>query len=438
MLCVTIPSWGPRSICSQRVLSQESSPFAYVIIDGDGAVFREDLIAQGEEGGSAAAHELLAEIKTRLQEKYNYSHLEVFVQVVLSIEGLSKALFNSGTLKNADDRASLTKFARGFCRAQPLFSFVDVGYGKEQADNKVRKVFEVMEKNLHCRALILGGCHDNGYATFLEAFRNNHKITLLETTPAAADFRKLPFGRISLPHIFRSDPLPSRSVMPPPGFGGLPILSQNQYQTYSAPVTSPSAVYSTPTSASAKPPTPVSTLNNPKENEHPRPGSWAAVGRTASGAAQVIDISSQKKTPAKERNFYQLNKDDERVDVPLAKFDPAARDAFDKKTEKNGANFCNRFHLLGTCKQFEVTGRCPYIHGERLAAADQLILRSRARGLPCGSGSQCRDAWCTSGHHCPNPKSCWYDDACRFADMHGMDTTPTIRVYEDGAREVVV
>ncbi|KAK0639539.1 hypothetical protein B0T16DRAFT_383238 [Cercophora newfieldiana] len=412
----------------------ESSQFAYVIVDGDGAIFREDLIARGEEGGGAAAQALLAEIQAHFKESStNYSRLDVFVQVILSLEGLSKALITTGTLKNTDERTILPQFARGFCREQPLFSFVDVGWGKEQADHKVREVFKVMEKNIHCRALVLAGCHDNGYATFLQSYRNSRKITLLETTPAAADFRKLPFERISFPQIFRSKPLLSA----PPGFS-LPILSQQN--SFSSPST-PSASYAVPASPVAKASSPAASpfKQEPKKENGvaARPGSWAAVGRAAS-AAQIIDISSSAKKSAKERAFYQINKDNERVDVPLPKLDPAAKEAFEEKTRINGANFCNRFHLQGSCKQFDITGQCSYIHGERFGPAEQLILKSRARGLPCASGSQCQDIWCTSGHHCSNPKSCWFNKDCRFSDTHGMDIKPTMKIYEDGSREVVV
>ena len=293
----------------------------------------------------------------------------------------------------------------------------------------------MMERNLHCRALVLGGCHDNGYATFLESFRTSKKVGLLESTPPAADFRKLRFQRFSFPHIFRSDPLPARHIFPPPGFGppssfGTTALSPTHHAlpphpahpshpfppTAAASVTS-SSKPTTPIVAAAKPATPVS-VESKRENE-PRASSWAAVG--GAGAPRVIDISVRKNSAAKERNFYLLNKRNERVDMPLPKIDPAARESFDDKMKKNGANFCNRYHLLGSCKQYDVTGRCPYIHGERLVGAEQATLRARARGLPCNSGSQCTDPWCTSGHHCPNANSCWFDENCRFSETHGMD-----------------
>ncbi|KAK4444339.1 hypothetical protein QBC34DRAFT_185040 [Podospora aff. communis PSN243] len=411
--------------------SAESSQFAYVIIDGDGAVFREELISQGEQGGITAAHELHSEIENYLKDTYSLSQLDLYVQVILSIEGLSKALFNSGTLKNTDERNILSKFARGFNSASPFFSFVDVKYGKERADNRVRKVFETMERMPQCRAIILGGCHDNGYATFLESFRRSRKVSLLETTPAAADFRHLPFQRVSFHSIFRSESLMSRPMAPPPGFG---ILSHQQNQpslSSSAPSkSSPTTSYAIP--ASVKPPSPAGA----QKESNGQPGSWASVGR-AGNTPQVIDISSQKKSAKSEPWYLQLNKDDERIDVPLPKLDNNAKESFDQKTRGNGANFCNKFYLQGNCKAMDATGHCPYIHNDRLSPAELLILKYRARGLPCAAGSQCRDIRCTSGHHCPNPNSCYFDDKCRFVDTHGLDITPTIKIFEDGTREIV-
>ncbi|KAL2156598.1 hypothetical protein VTH82DRAFT_1343 [Thermothelomyces myriococcoides] len=192
----------------------DSTPFAYVVIDGDGAIFREDLIAKGEDGGGQAAHELHKQLKAYFHnERLNID--SIFVHVILNIEGLARTLHASGIL-SVNDHTILTKFSRGFCSAQPLFSFTDVKRGKEQADHKVRKLFEVMERNIQCKCLILGGSHDNGYATFLESFRGNEKIRLLETTPKAAGFGNLPFNCIRFPSVFRMEPLPARPFHAPP------------------------------------------------------------------------------------------------------------------------------------------------------------------------------------------------------------------------------
>ncbi|KAK4160410.1 hypothetical protein QBC43DRAFT_325467 [Cladorrhinum sp. PSN259] len=447
--------WEKEQRMAERELNglkaaAESSPFAFVVIDGDGAVFQEELIVRGEEGGGQAAHQLHSQLKEFFQDHPYFSTLNldtIIVHVILSVDGLSRALNKTGVLP-VTDHAALTKFGRGFCRAQPLFSFTDVGFGKEQADHKVRKLFEVMEKNIQCKCLILGGCHDNGYATFLESFRRNSKVCLLETTPPAADFKKLDFKRINLPDIFRTEPVPStrsnsnsmtasNGTSAPPGFGfssafsaPSPItgLMSPPPQTGAPP---PALVtFTSPVAASPK----LSTLGQNKSNDSSA-GSYASVGRQNSGQV-TINIASEKKQKkaAANRPFMQLNKDDQRVDIPLPKPDAKAVTAIEDRRKANGANFCNRFHLSNSCKN---GADCQFYHGERLSGAELLALKHKTRNLVCNSGHYCRDISCNLGHHCSNPGACYFGSACRFDELHGMDITPTIKIYEDGSRDVV-
>lgn len=138
----------------------------------------------------------------------------------------------------------------------------------------------------------------------------------------------------------------------------------------------------------------------------------------------TINIASQKKT-AVSRPFYQLNKDDERVDVRLDKPDPSAVKALEERRQKSGTNLCNRYHLSNTCRNGV---NCHFEHGERLNSAEMLALRHRTRNLVCSSGPQCRDFACNLGHHCSNPGSCYFGGDCRFSDMHGMDTVSFVRM----------
>ncbi|KAK5659679.1 hypothetical protein OQA88_887 [Cercophora sp. LCS_1] len=395
-------------------LDVESYEFAYVIIDGDGAIFREDLIVKGEDGGQEAADELHKQLKAHLHENHLASNIDIFVQVVLSIEGLSKALYNSGIL--TDDRTALAKFARGFSKAQPLFSFVDIGFGKEQADHTVKKTFEVMTKTVQCRTVILAGCHDNGYATYLSAFRGNNKVELLETTPAEAGFDRVPFNRIKFPTVFRSQPLASTRAdgnTPPSRLATTPVTKTVALSVKPAASTSPKVANA--------------TLETRKEAGN----SWATVSRLA--VAPVIDVSTKKVQP---KVYIAKNRNNERLDVPIPRVNPEVTRSLDEKKNRNGANFCNKYHILGFCRN-EASGRCPYVHGDRLKGAELDALRLRARALQCGSGYACEDPWCISGHHCANPKACFYDEDCRFYETHGMDMTPTIKIYEDGHREVL-
>lgn len=375
------------------------------------------------------------QLKVYFHDNPAFSNIDtVFVHVVLSVEGLSRALHGSGILPITDHTA-LTKFGRGFCRAQPLFSFTDVGYGKEQADHKIRKLFEVMEKNIQCKCLILAGCHDNGYATFLESFRGNHKICLLETTPAAADFRKFTYKRVSFPTVFRSEPVtvPAKPAVPPgfaaattsPLYSGFaisppPVLSPgngNGLSSMPSPVATASPKPANTKPANTKPatpkPAPPASLA-PNKPEVQTSSSYATVGRGV--APLTINIASQKR-PVAARPFYQLNKDDERVDVTLPKPDPNALKSLEERRQLSGMNLCNRYHLANNCKNTN----CNFNHGERLNPAEILALRHKTRNLVCGSGHYCREITCNLGHHCPNAGSCYFGDDCRFSEMHGMD-----------------
>jgi hypothetical protein len=57
------------------------------------------------------------------------------VQIFYNMEGLSHKLRSSGIFKNPNEMAP---FARAFSLNKSLFSFIDVGSGKERADHKVR------------------------------------------------------------------------------------------------------------------------------------------------------------------------------------------------------------------------------------------------------------------------------------------------------------
>lgn len=57
------------------------------------------------------------------------------VQIYCNFDGLSRKLAQVGILKSPGE---LYQFARAFSLSQPLFSFVDVGSGKERADHKVK------------------------------------------------------------------------------------------------------------------------------------------------------------------------------------------------------------------------------------------------------------------------------------------------------------
>ena len=55
--------------------------------------------------------------------------------VVANLSGLARAMMRDGRI---EDVSVLKEFALGFTQAKASFDFVDVGYGKERADSKIR------------------------------------------------------------------------------------------------------------------------------------------------------------------------------------------------------------------------------------------------------------------------------------------------------------
>ncbi|KAI1656859.1 hypothetical protein F4813DRAFT_362064 [Daldinia decipiens] len=379
--------------------------FAIAIIDGDGAVFRDDWIRKGEDGGAMAAHQLRDDIKKHLKEAHPDVNIEtwhIMVQVVLNLEGLSRKLFCVDLAKSMSE---LSAFARGFSRAQGLFSFIDVGKGKEQADFKVRETLRLMVHNLQCKHIIFGPCHDKGYIVELRPYQLEtsilNKITLLETTQPPREFGELAFRRVKFNDVFRSELLPEGWLPPTPP----PSTSKP------APIT-PSSV-------------------NKAINYSTTASSWTSTLPFVNSFKKPV-ATPVKSTKASPRKFYFVNASGQRVDGPLPQADPYSEQRFKDRCEEEGSRKpCNRYHLHGICEE----NACLYYHGKPLSPGEQLILRIKARGSLCNYKSACKSIDCYWGHNCKFQKCQKLN--CAFVNTHGIDLTPAEKVYEDGSREVL-
>ncbi|KAI4737518.1 hypothetical protein E4T50_11985 [Aureobasidium sp. EXF-12298] len=406
----------------------EANGFVLALIDGDGAIFHDYLYKAGSDGGADAAQELHNKIRDHVAECYpdrNTSGYDIMVQIFYNMEGLSHKLKSLGIFKNPNEMAP---FARAFSLNKSLFSFIDVGSGKERADHKVRETLRLFLPNMQCKHVIFGGCHDNGYLPTLDPYKRDQnmapRISLLETLPIQPGFKQLGFKVVQFPTVFRSEPLPERSIIP--SFVPSAVQSNATPQPNSALssrsnslATSGVPINPSPTPAQAAASTlPKSTTPNPSDSS-----SWANVGK---GAPKTINIAA-KKTPA--RKYIVLNANDERIDPPLPRADPAATTRLLERVRHK--KVCNNYHLNGKC---DAGKYCDYDHGERLSPGEQLVLKQRARQRCCPERGYCRDFDCTNGHVCPYGKDC-YNDNCWFQDVHDVDTKPASRIFEDGERE---
>lgn len=93
-------------------------------------------MSRNEAGGRDAADELHARVKDHVKKlKHDAETNDIAVRAYADLKSLGSASVKNGKMKES---SSMSLFAHGFNQRQALFDFVDVGPGKEGADNKVR------------------------------------------------------------------------------------------------------------------------------------------------------------------------------------------------------------------------------------------------------------------------------------------------------------
>ncbi|KAK3178050.1 hypothetical protein OEA41_000182 [Lepraria neglecta] len=158
--------------------------FVLVLIDADADdyIFRERFLNKDDGGGKGAADELHARIKDYLKElKLDADNTKIVVRAYADVKNLQATCVKNGKMKRG---SSLNLFARSFNQRQGLFDFVDIGAGKEEADNKIRECLSFYLDNWQCKHVVFGACHDSGYAPYLGQFAadplKRDRITLLQ------------------------------------------------------------------------------------------------------------------------------------------------------------------------------------------------------------------------------------------------------------------
>ncbi|KAL9635249.1 MAG: hypothetical protein Q9164_003591 [Protoblastenia rupestris] len=116
------------------------SPRSFVVVlidaDADDYIFHARFLNKHALGGGEAADELYARIGGYLSIlQLNPEDTDIIVRAYANFKSLSKACIAKKKMKND---VSISTVAQGFSQRRSLFDFVDVGSGKDEADNKIR------------------------------------------------------------------------------------------------------------------------------------------------------------------------------------------------------------------------------------------------------------------------------------------------------------
>ena len=99
-------------------------------------IFDEQFLQAGEEGGREAANCLYTAIGDYIYHLIPDfpSDFRIMTRLYANLKGLGEVCFRSGLLEKP---FMIADFARGFTGSKSLFDFVDVGTGKDRADEKI-------------------------------------------------------------------------------------------------------------------------------------------------------------------------------------------------------------------------------------------------------------------------------------------------------------
>lgn len=95
--------------------------------------FQKRFVEKGVEGGKQAAYALRSAILRQCHEQHG--EIEVVTRFIANLSGLATTMKANGIVER---EATVKEFTLGFSQGMASFDFIDVGYGKERADTKIK------------------------------------------------------------------------------------------------------------------------------------------------------------------------------------------------------------------------------------------------------------------------------------------------------------
>ncbi|KAI1095205.1 hypothetical protein F5B19DRAFT_489749 [Rostrohypoxylon terebratum] len=333
------------------------NPYAAVLIDGDGLVFKEKFIKQGHEGGQIAAHEL--DVAIGYKTSYlSTAPVKIIIKVVADVQALARDLTKNGYIPNEQ---TMSEFVASFNQTSPDADFVDVGFGKEKTAAKIFSSAKFHLRNINCKRVILGVGHNAGYKPYLEDLMRTEdtekRLRILEAAPTVPAILDLGIDVINCHHLFRIEKIVQK-------FPKLPTIH---------PLPAPST--GTSYAAVAQP------KNAPPPPEVKLP---IAIKKPASSAQLVLSLP------------MGWNPGPRGLDEPII----IKADVMEKLKKKTGVKkLCNNHFLRGPCAKGD---ECIFDHDYKPTEEEKKVIAYFARLNPCANGQACVAENCIYGHHCPS------------------------------------
>ncbi|KAG8530314.1 uncharacterized protein KY384_004816 [Bacidia gigantensis] len=378
----------------KNALIEERDAFVLVLIDGDGMIFNEQLMAKGEAGGKEAAGLLWNAVATDVNRRIPDLGIDykIVTRIYANLKGLADVCHRAGML---DYPSLLEDFARGFTGSKQLFDFVDVGTGKDRADDKISE--DVAETSIMNSITLLEGVP---FERELEQLKSLYSATKFDGLFRTEKINIYNTQNRETQRPAATAPPQSNGLHQPPQYqstyqSSLPPIQQQPSQTHQIQpqlrTTSSSSASSAPLNAAAP--------------------TWAS-------AAMKPALASPPLTPQPAKSVIPQvprNRLGQRVD-PVGTYDPQEVKRIKSK------KMCNVHFLRNDCPY----DPCTHDHYFQPTKNELATLRYVSRMTPCKFGLECDDLKCIYGHRCPvdreGSKECKFGENCRFElESHGID-----------------
>ncbi|KAL8715390.1 MAG: hypothetical protein Q9220_000723 [cf. Caloplaca sp. 1 TL-2023] len=366
-------------------------PFILVLLDGDGMIFEDDMIRKGELGGKEAAAELWNDIKDYVHEKLSEipADCRIVARIYANLKGLADVCYRT---RIVDSPSLLEEFYRGFTGSKILFDFIDVGPGKDRADEKITELFKLHLTDFRCQHIFFGCSHDNGYTRLLEQYTEpaiTNRITLVEGVPFERELSamKARYSTVKFEHLFRTIKIDIYNLPPPPSTTSHTLqhqaaLSSSATGSLPPPQNGHPLAYQQITTAPSASPAP-----GPAVSMNPKAQTWASTALSApqapspppNAAANTVQPAGSMEVPT--------NRYGQRIDPPTV---------YDKEEINRVRNYhlCNVHYLRHDCPW----NPCGHKHDQKITKKEFAALTTLARMVPCYYGSDCDDPKCMYGH----------------------------------------
>lgn len=130
---------------------QDREPFVVVLLDGEGIIFKDEYLQQGEDGGRSAAKALETGLRSYLAKNIpSVTEPKLLIKIFLNVKGFGKLCVQKGTILEA----AIHDFIRGFNETMSLSEIVDIGSDKNKAYHKIQGSSSLMT-NIESLLIIL-------------------------------------------------------------------------------------------------------------------------------------------------------------------------------------------------------------------------------------------------------------------------------------------